>query len=121
MPPARVGAKLLKRKEMLFMSSRGLPHPLRVKKQHRFVVRPTTRLGKWAAGFAAASIVLLLGWRLMGPLGGFPGLACGLAGGVLALGAILRRGERSVAVFAALVPFLNVVVFLLAELLIGHD
>jgi hypothetical protein len=85
------------------------------------VVLPTTPLGKWAIGLAAASIVLLLGWTVLGRLGGVPGLALGLAGGVLALVAILRHGERALTVFAALLPFLNVLVFLLAELLIGHD
>jgi hypothetical protein len=57
----------------------------------------------------------------MGRLGGIPGLALGLAGGVVGLVAIFRRGERAVTVFAALVPFLNAGVFLLAELLLGHD
>jgi hypothetical protein len=57
----------------------------------------------------------------MGRLGGVPGLAFGLAGGVLAIVAIVRHGERGMTVFAALLPFLNVLVFLLAELLIGRD
>lgn len=65
--------------------------------------------------------MLLSGWSLLGRLGGIPGLAFGFAGGVTGLLAIVRRGERAVTVFAALVPFLNVVVFVLAELLIGHD
>jgi hypothetical protein len=73
-----------------------------------------------SVGLRAASVVLLFGWSLMGRLGGVPGLAFGLAGGVLALVAIFRRGERALTVFAALLPFLNVVIFLLAELLIGH-
>jgi hypothetical protein len=62
-----------------------------------------------------------MSWSFLGRLGGIPAFALGLAGGVVALLAIFRRGERAVAVFAALVPFLNVVVFLLAELLVGHD
>ncbi len=72
-------------------------------------------------GLAAANVVLVLGWKLMGPLGAFPGFACGLAGGVVALVAIVRRGERALTAFAALLPFLLVVTFVLAELLIGHD
>ena len=103
------------------MSSSGLPYRLPAKKGRRFSVWPRTRLGKWAVGLAAASVVLLLGWSLMGRLGGVPGLAFGLAGGVVALVAIFRRGERALTVFTAFLPFLNVVVFLLAELLIGHD
>jgi hypothetical protein len=81
-----------------------------------------TRLGRWAVGSTVAGFLLLnFAWRLMGPLGGFPGLALGLIGGVLALVAIFRRGERSMAVFASLVPFASIVAFVLAELLIGHE
>lgn len=98
----------------------SLSQRLPVKRRRRLAVRPMTPLGMWALILAAASIVLTLGWMLMGPLGGFPGLVCGLAGGIVALVAIVRRGERSVTVFAALVPFLNAVVFVLGELLIGH-
>jgi len=103
------------------MTVGGVPQRLPVKRARRFVILPTTRLGKWAVGLAAANVVLVLGWRLMGPLGAFPGFACGLAGGIVALVAISRRGERAIAVFAATVPALLVVLFVLAELLIGHD
>jgi hypothetical protein len=68
---------------------------------------------------AVASVVLLLSWSLMGRLGGAPELALGLAGGVLALAAIFRSGERALTVFAALVPFLNALGFVLGSLLIG--
>ena len=71
-------------------------------------------------GLAAVNVALVHGRRLMGPLGAFPGLACRLAGGVAALVALLRRGERALTVFAALLPFLFVVLFVLGELLIGH-
>jgi len=87
----------------------------------RRAMLPSTRLGRWAVGLAAANVVLLMGWRLMGPLGGFPGLACGLAGGVVALIAIFRHGERAITVFAALLPALFVLAFVAAELIIGHD
>jgi hypothetical protein len=103
------------------MSTGGLPHGLPAHGRRRFAIAPTTRPGTWAVGLAAASIVLEMAWRLMGPLGGFPGLVFGLAGGVVAIVAIVRRGERAITVFAALVPFLNVIVFLLAEFLVGHD
>jgi hypothetical protein len=49
------------------------------------------------------------------------GGALGLAGGVCALVAIFRRGERAVAVFVAILPLVLAVTFVLAELLIGHD
>lgn len=91
------------------------------KKPRHLATLPTTQLGWWAVGLAAANVVLVLGWRLMGPLGAFPGFVFGLSGGVVALVAILRRGERAIAVFAALVPFLFVVAFVLGELLVGHD
>jgi hypothetical protein len=57
----------------------------------------------------------------LGRLGGIPALALGFAGGVVGLVAIVRRGGRAVSVFAALVPFVNAVVFLLVEFLVGHD
>jgi len=101
------------------MSSGGLPNRLPLNKRRRFAVGPTTRLGKWAVGLAAASVVLSFGWALMGPVGGFPGLAFGLAGGVVALVAIFRRGERAVTVYVALVPFLNAVVFALMLLFVA--
>jgi hypothetical protein len=87
----------------------------------RVTFRPSTRLGTWSVGLAVASIVLLAGWSVMGRLGGVPGLVLGLAAGVVALLAVVRRGERALTVFAALVPFLNVVVFLVVELVVGHD
>ena len=86
-----------------------------------FAVLPTTRLGSWGAGLTVVGFVLLnFAWTLMGRLGGFPGLILALGGGVVVLVAILRRGERAILAFASLLPFLSVVAFLLAELLIGH-
>lgn len=84
-------------------------------------ILPSTRIGWWAVGLAVANVVLVLGWRLMGPLGAIPGFACGLAGGVVALTSIFRHGERAVAVFAAIVPLLFVLSFIVAELVVGHD
>lgn len=101
------------------MSTGGHSRPVPARERRRLVVRPTTRLGTWAVGLAAAHLVLMLGWRLLGPLGGFPGLAFGLAGGVVALVAILRRGERALTVYAALVFLLNTVLFVLGSLLLG--
>jgi hypothetical protein len=89
--------------------------------RRRIAVAPTTRLGRWAVGLLAANVLLVLGWRLTGPAGAFPGFVAGLAGGVVALIAILRRGERAASVFVAVLPLVFVVVFVLAELLIGHD
>jgi hypothetical protein len=84
-------------------------------------VPPTTRLGRWAVALAGAHVLLMAGWRLLGPLGEFPGLVCGLAGGTVGLVAILRRGERALSVFASVLPLLLVLAFVAAELLVGHD
>jgi hypothetical protein len=87
---------------------------------HRVVVLPTTKLGRWALALAVSNVVLVLAWSVL-PGGAAPGFACGLAGGVVGLRAIVRQQERALAVYAALVPFAMVVAFVLAELLIGYD
>jgi len=102
------------------MSGSALHRPVPADRRRRPTF-PATRLGRWAVGLAAANVVLMFGWRLMGPLGGFPGLIAGTAGGVVALVAIRRRGERAVTVILAVVPLVLVILFVLAELLIGHD
>jgi hypothetical protein len=99
------------------MSSSGFHQRLPVERGHRFVVAPTTRLGKWAVGLAVASFVLGMGWRLMGPVGGFSMIVVALASGVVALQAIFRDEERALAVFAALLWFLMAAA-LLVELLV---
>ncbi|HEU0336588.1 MAG TPA: hypothetical protein VFR43_08530 [Gaiellaceae bacterium] len=81
--------------------------------------RPRTELGQWAVGLAAAWVVLVLAWRAL-PGGAAFGLACGLAGGTAGVVAIVRDRERAVSVFAAVLPLLFVVGFVLAELLVGH-
>lgn len=88
--------------------------------RHRVVVLPTTKLGRWALALAVSNVVLVLAWSIL-PGGAALGFACGLAGGIAGLVAIVRHQERALAVYAALVPFAMVVAFVLAELLIGHD
>jgi hypothetical protein len=75
---------------------------------------PTSRFGRWAVGTAAAGVAGLLvgtvvperaGWSRVGMAGTSAGLALGLAGGFLAVIAIVLRAERSVAVLVAFVPF----------------
>src|SRR3990172_7589208 len=90
-----------------------------VKMARRITILPTTRLGWWAVGLAAAFPVFVLAWTIV-PGGAALGLACGLAGGVVALVAIFRHGERAITVFAALVPLVLGLAFVLAELIIGH-
>lgn len=86
----------------------------------RISILPTTQLGRRAVGLAAAFVVLVPAWKVF-PGGAALGFACGLVGGVVALLAIVRHGERALAVFAAVVPLLLVVGFVAAELLVGHD
>jgi hypothetical protein len=50
-----------------------------------------------------------------------PRLLVGLASGIVALVALIRYRERAIALFVAAVPLLNVVLFVLAEFLVGHD
>jgi hypothetical protein len=90
-------------------------------RRRRIAIAPTTPLGRWAAGLGAASIVLLAGSAALGTWGASLGLVCGILGGVVALVAIIRGGERAITVFAALLPWLLALGFVLAEPLIGHD
>ena len=87
--------------------------------ENRFFKRPHTKLGWWAVGLAATSVVLLLAWSFL-PGGALLSFLCGLAGGIIALIALIRQGERSWLVFLCLLPMLNVIVFILAEFLIPH-
>lgn len=78
------------------------------------MVWPTSRFGRWAVGTAAASAAGLVlgtvvpervGWSRIGLAGASAGLALGLAGGILAVIAIVFRGDRVIGVVAAFVPF----------------
>lgn len=80
---------------------------------------PHTKLGWWAVWLAVASIVLVLAWSIL-PGGAWLGFLCGLAGGVMALIAVIRQQERSWLVFLSILPMVNVVIFIAAELLIPH-
>lgn len=78
-------------------------------------ILPVTRPGRWAVLLTAASVLLMMAWTVL-PGGGVIPLVCGLAGGVIALVAIFRHGERALAVLVALVPFLWAVAFVVAEI-----
>jgi hypothetical protein len=52
---------------------------------------------------------------------GFGALLCGIAAGVSGLVAIVRKGERSLVCYLALVPGLLALVFLLAEIVFPHE
>lgn len=102
------------------MTSGGFQHRLPAGGHAGRPLLPTTRLGRRALALAAASVITSFAWRVMGPLGGFPSLVLGVASGIVALVAIIRRGERSATAFLALLPFAGAVVFVLAEFLVGH-
>ena len=80
--------------------------------------RPSTRLGWWAVGLAAASIVDILAYRILG--GAMLGFICGLVGGVLGLIAVIRQHERSWLVFLSILPMFWVLLFILGEFLVPH-
>lgn len=103
------------------MAARGYVHGRRAVPVHRLSFWPATRLGWLAVALAVASVVLTPSWKLMGPAGALPGLSCGFAGGVVGLAAIFAVKERAVTVVASVAPFIFAVVFVLAELTIGHS
>ena len=102
----------------------------------RFFGLPVTRLGWWSVGLACTFFVfILLFFALVsaGQRGGAtffsnPWLAfsllaaagSALAGGVTAVLAIFRRGERTIFLFATLLLGLFVLLFTLGELSGGH-
>jgi heme/copper-type cytochrome/quinol oxidase subunit 3 len=90
--------------------------------------RPSTRLGWWSVGLAAAFVMLfvinaavllpapgVLPWREA--LVGTALLLCGMGGGITALIALIRRHERSPLVWLALLPSL-LVLFMIGEFVV---
>ncbi len=87
-------------------------------------VLPTTSLGWWALRLAGFAVVMMFamplqeipyfGWVIWGL--GWLGLAAALVGGVLAPIAIIRDKERALSVFAAVIPLLFYLVFVVLEL-----
>jgi hypothetical protein len=85
----------------------------------RLHVLPATPLGRWAVWLAAVGATLGLVSAVEG-FGGGLGFLSGLAGSVAALVAIVRRRERALTVYVALLlPGLFVIALVLADLL-GH-
>jgi hypothetical protein len=82
----------------------------------RIAVLPTTKLGWWAVGLTAAFFPLVFAAAVV-PGAAALGLGCGIAGGVVAVIAIVRDYDRALTVFAGLVPFVIGLAFMLAELL----
>jgi len=105
------------------------------KKKSAFWRRPSTKLGWWAMGLAigwvflniATSVIIEIRSRMPAttesPVAmnfGFLMLLVGLAAGIVALIAILRKHERSWLVWAALLPGVSVIFLLIGEFTIPH-
>lgn len=88
---------------------------------HPNTLLPTSPLGRAALWLVGAHVILMLSWRLLGPLGAFPGLLVGLAASLTAVASIVRRGDRGILVWAATLPGVLVVLFVAVELLVGHS
>jgi len=101
------------------MDTRGMRALRPAKRADRITVLPTTVLGWRAVGLAVSAVILVLAWTIV-PLGAAFGFACGLAGGVAALVAVVRRDERALTVFVAVLPLVFVVAFVVAELVFPH-
>jgi hypothetical protein len=83
-------------------------------------ILPTSTLGRWALVLAGASLPLVFTAALV-PRGAALGFACGVAGGAAALTAIIRDRDRAVTVFAAVLPLVVAVAFVLVEVITGLD
>jgi hypothetical protein len=95
---------------------------------------PSTRLGWWSVGLAAAYEILMIinsaifmrlpedvTWRVtVLPFYGIFMMVCGLAAGIVSLIAVVRQHERSWLVWLTLLIGLNALVFVLGEFLIPH-
>ncbi len=57
-----------------------------------------------------------MAWQAI-PFGAWPGFLVGIAGGVLALLAIIREKDRAITVIVAVMPMLFVIWFIAVELL----
>ena len=102
--------------------------------RRRILRWPSTRLGWWSVGLAAAFVILMtinsavfmrlpedMTWRVtVLPFYGIFMLLCGLAAGIVGLIAVIRRHERSWLVWLAILPGLFALVFMLGEFLVPH-
>ncbi|MEW6182516.1 MAG: hypothetical protein AB1500_04970 [Bacillota bacterium] len=99
-----------------------------------FLSRPSTRLGWWSVGLTAAFVLLSavnaavfmhlsedVPWRrTVLPFYGIAMMSCGLAAGIAALIAVMRRHERSWLVWLPILAGLFVVTFVFGEFLAPH-
>jgi hypothetical protein len=96
-------------------SHRGSP----VKGRPRVRILPVTNLGWWAVGLTATFFAFVFAGTFV-PRGIAVAFSCGLAGGVAALVAVIRDGERAAIVFAAFVPVAIAVSFVVTQLISGN-
>jgi len=108
--------------------------PGSAKGSRAFLSMPSTRLGWWSVGLSGTFVLLMIingtvfmnpagddpWWRMVLPFYGIGMMGCGLAAGIVALVAVLRRHERSWLVFLPVLAGLFVVAFLLGEILVPH-
>jgi len=100
----------------------------------RIITWPSTRLGWWSVGLAAAFEILMtintaifmrltvdVPWRVtVLPFYGVFMMLCGLAAGIVGLIAVIRQHERSWLVWLTLLIGLNALIFVLGEFLVPH-
>jgi hypothetical protein len=86
----------------------------------RLPIAPTTSRGRSAVALSALFWALILAGTIV-PRGAALGLACGAAGGMLGLLAVVRDRERALSVFVALVPLAIAVAFVLAVAIGGSS
>jgi hypothetical protein len=100
----------------------------------RIIRWPSTQLGWWSVGLAAAFEILMIinstvfmrlpedvTWRVtVLPFYGIFMMLCGLAAGIVGLIAVIRQHERSWLVWLTLLVGLNALVFVLGEFLVPH-
>ena len=96
--------------------------------RRKFLARPATRLGRWSVALAAAFAVMFIlnaavfmrlaeaPWEhIVLPFYGIAMLLCGLAAGVTAAIAVVKKGERSWLVWLPLLLCLFVLFLLVGE------
>ena len=89
--------------------------------QGKFLGLPQTRLGWWAVGLSALFTVLFVGVASgFVPFSGLLTMIIGVVAGILVVGAIIWRRERSWLIWLMLLPGLFAILFAGGEILFPH-